>query len=150
MVKACCGCGQVKPLEEYYKRGKQGIESKCRSCCRARSRAYRAANHEALKVKWRAASVKYRDRHPGHARELHLKRAYGITVAEYESRLRDQHGVCAICERPPGKKRLHVDHAHETNRVRGILCSKCNRGIGNFAHNPKLLQRATAYLDAIS
>ncbi len=65
-----------------------------------------------------------------------------------------QGGVCAICQRPPwGKsargsyiKRLSVDHDHETGKPRGLLCSQCNFGVGNFRNNPEWLDRAIHYL----
>jgi hypothetical protein len=63
-----------------------------------------------------------------HSRKLKLR--YGITAAEYAEQLARQAGVCALCDRPPGRKRLHVDHDHETGAVRGLLCLLCNIGLG--------------------
>jgi len=54
-----------------------------------------------------------------------LERTYGITLAEYEQRLADQGGVCAICKKPPGKNRLSVDHDHVYDRVK-IVVQKLN------------------------
>ena len=58
-------------------------------------------------------------------------------------RLKKQITSCQIC----GKKEdLVVDHNHETNVVRGILCNHCNRGIGHFLDNESLLKSAIKYL----
>jgi 5-methylcytosine-specific restriction endonuclease McrA len=72
-----------------------------------------------------------------------LKKQYGITYEEYEDMLRQQEGKCVIC----GEVRLlHVDHCHKTNRVRGLLCSSCNGGLGMFKDNKQTLAKAIEYL----
>lgn len=72
---------------------------------------------------------------------------YGITLREYERLLKKQKGKCAICGALPGRRRLEVDHCHETDAVRGLLCEMCNRGIGTFEDNPALLLAAANYLE---
>lgn len=71
-------------------------------------------------------------------------------VAEYDRRLAEQGGVCAICERKPEYgKRFAVDHNHSTGRVRGLLCSVCNgRLIGRLERFKKraTLMQILAYL----
>jgi hypothetical protein len=70
-------------------------------------------------------------------RDANLKALYGISLPHYEELLRKQHGLCAICARPPrGKRPLDVDHDHESGRVRGLLCGNCNRAIGLLDENP--------------
>lgn len=84
-----------------------------------------------------------------------LKTVYGITVDDYYTMLENQGGGCAICATkvPSQRKRKYaqiemffVDHCHATGRVRGLLCSRCNRGIGYFDDNPSRLEMAAAYL----
>jgi Recombination endonuclease VII len=88
----------------------------------------------------------------GYRRDHVLRRDYGITEAEYDAMLAAQNGLCALCGKPPkpgGKgtaSRLNVDHDHETGRVRALLCTNCNRGIGFFKDNPTLMRRAAAYV----
>ena len=60
--------------------------------------------------------------------------------------LAQQNGLCAICKRKP-KKKLGVDHCHVTGVVRGLLCNKCNSGLGFYEDNPAFLRTATAYLE---
>jgi hypothetical protein len=81
--------------------------------------------------------------------ELHIKRNYGINFDEYESMLKKQGGVCAICASPPPKKhkqRLSIDHCHTTGRVRGLLCDACNQGLGLFKDSPELMLKSISYL----
>jgi hypothetical protein len=81
-------------------------------------------------------------------RELHLRRAFGITQAVYDQMLERQGGGCAICGRPPRPDiSLHVDHDHTTGRIRGLTCFPCNNGLGQFGEDPQRLSRAAAYLD---
>jgi hypothetical protein len=76
-----------------------------------------------------------------------LKRQYGIGQGEYEAILTQQGGVCSICgELPSGDKSLSVDHCHTTGDVRGLLCGKCNMGIGLFSDDLDLLASAASYL----
>lgn len=88
-------------------------------------------------------------------RDYSLRSKYKITLAEYEKLLEKQNGVCALCgnlenaveKYYKGIKRLAVDHCHETNKIRGLLCSSCNIGIGNLKHNPELLRKAAVYCE---
>ena len=66
----------------------------------------------------------------------------------YDTLFKKQGGVCYICGNPPGKKKLAVDHNHVTGKIRGLLCNNCNRGLGLFKDNGKLLARALIYLFA--
>jgi hypothetical protein len=96
----------------------------------------------------------YRSRNPDTFRNIDLKRNYGITLAEYNSILEKQGGVCAICGKPESAKdsnsgvarNLAVDHCHETGRVRGLLCTGCNTAIGKLTHDDGTLEAAKAYL----
>lgn len=80
------------------------------------------------------------------SRDEYLLATYGISEATYESMLAKQGRVCAICKRDPDRKRLAVDHCHATGRVRGILCSSCNYGLGVFGDSPDRLRAAACYL----
>jgi len=78
---------------------------------------------------------------------------YGITREDFDKIATEQGGVCAICKQPPyvdhpdpRKKRLSVDHNHVTRQIRGLLCDKCNIGLGVFQDSPELLAAAIIYL----
>jgi len=75
-----------------------------------------------------------------------LRRSYGITIDEYEELFLKQQGRCGICRQSPGSKALAVDHCHKTGKVRGLLCTLCNLGLGNLRDDPKLLRAALKWL----
>lgn len=80
-------------------------------------------------------------------RKCMLKRRYGITLEEYEAMFAKQDGKCAICNGVcPTGRNLAVDHDHDTGKVRGLLCSRCNQGIGQL-RNVATLQSAINYLE---
>jgi hypothetical protein len=99
---------------------------------------------------------KYRNKYIERAREKranaterpfdYLKREYGLTKEDYLEMLKFQNGVCAICCNPEKKKRLAVDHCHNTGKIRGLLCTRCNTSIGRFNDDVELLQKAIDYL----
>ena len=90
---------------------------------------------------------------PDYGKNSDLKKNYGVSLAWFNAQLEKQNGVCMICEEPEtlvikGKKMsLAVDHCHDSQEVRGLLCSKCNRGIGLLRHDRRLLKNAVEYLE---
>jgi hypothetical protein len=77
-------------------------------------------------------------------RQSHLKREYGITEAERDGLIASQGGVCCICL---AALPAHVDHCHETGRVRGVLCFSCNAALGQFKDRPDVMRRAATYVE---
>ena len=88
--------------------------------------------------------------HQAYARIKHEKRKYGLTTEQKQQMLWDQHDCCVICGYEFGQKLgdYHIDHCHETGAIRGILCDRCNRGLGYFRDVPSFLRQAAAYLEA--
>lgn len=90
------------------------------------------------------------------SRDWGLQWKYGISQEDYMIMLEAQKGVCKICSNPPSSKDhkanrdgmlyLHVDHDHSTGKVRGLLCKRCNTGLGGFRDNPSLLAKAALYI----
>lgn len=122
--KQCTTCGSVKPVEAFLK--KNGQPGKVCLPCRDKAIAYQRA---------------HRDRHHG-GRDPHKARQH----QHYEDFVEDRGEFCFICGSPPDTRRLHVDHCHKTERVRGLLCLNCNTGLGKFKDDPTLLQKAIDYL----
>lgn len=75
-----------------------------------------------------------------------LKRMYGIDLLQYSELKKKQNNLCAICNRRPITKSLFVDHCHTSGKVRGLLCCKCNTGIGMLEDNIEFLENAIKYL----
>ena len=88
-------------------------------------------------------------------RDHSLKWLYNITQEQYDQLLESQNGLCAICYKPPGARRLAVDHDHDCcpgkkscgQCIRGLLCGRCNIGLGYFQDNIETLIQALMYLD---
>ncbi len=84
-------------------------------------------------------------------RTFNLKRYYGLSFEEYQTLHDLQKGLCAICEKPETSKQgektkwLSVDHCHDTGNIRGLLCSKCNSGLGYFDDRLDLIEKAVTY-----
>jgi hypothetical protein len=102
-------------------------------------------------------SAKCRNKNPIPSRQKeqvfvsYLKR-FNLNLDDYQEMFLSQDGKCAICHSPEtmvlnGKvKRLAIDHCHITGMVRGLLCSRCNSGLGYFNDNWVLLDNALEYL----
>lgn len=99
-----------------------------------------------------AYGKEYHIANPEKYREHSLKKSFGLTLRDYEDMLIAQRGCCAICNRRERMKRkgkdvaLAVDHCHATGDIRGLLCTMCNKGLGQFEDNIESLQNAIAYL----
>lgn len=79
-------------------------------------------------------------------RDNSLRRKYGITLDDYVEMWNSQNGECAICQEK--KSRLDVDHCHETGRVRGLLCMRCNYNLlGCVKDDVNIIRRAVEYLE---
>ena len=73
---------------------------------------------------------------------------YDLNEEQYRELVEHQNNHCAICNLPAteGKRGLSVDHDHETGEIRGLLCTRCNTGLGQLRDDPKLLDKAISYL----
>jgi hypothetical protein len=107
-----------------------------------------------LKEAPRAARDAYDLRvNPKAFRAADLRRDFGITVEQYYALYQEQGGVCAICRQPEKDKRndvvkwLAIDHCHDRNFVRGLLCAACNLSIGRMGEDPGRLRAAADYIE---
>lgn len=161
-MKRCKKCGIWKPHGDFYKEKgcRDGYRPECKACNLAARRAWYRKNkdREIARVRdWqvrnaehhRAQQRKYNHARRDQAREDHLNRTFGISVAEYELMLEDQGGGCATCQRRPNTISLHVDHDHETLEACGLLCMQCNNGLGLLQDSPELLRDAADYLEGV-
>lgn len=111
---------------------------------RADARAYYAANRDRAAALARSYRAKNKDRHRANER----RRNYGVTADQVEAMRAEQGGCCAICQRAltEANRETHVDHDHKTGRVRGLLCRRCNSGLGFFGDSVEALRAAILYL----
>lgn len=102
----------------------------------------------------RERSRRFARMNPEATMDKQYQRYYGLTLAEYEAMVAARGGLCDICHRPESmtlrgkRKRLSVDHDHDTGAVRGLLCSACNRALGWLGDDPARVAEAAAYLAA--
>jgi hypothetical protein len=82
------------------------------------------------------------------ARRHYFRSRYGLTLDQVEAMAEDGCRICGTTDWPGRHNRPHVDHDHGTGRVRGILCSECNTGLGKFKDSPELLNAAAEYLSS--
>ena len=133
MKRKCNTCNNILDIENFYYRNEAGVYRRdCKKCTNKRCSK-------------RQKDIGYDNT----SRSRHYKNRYGINLEEYEKILKDQKGVCAICkksEKCSTKKRLHVDHCHDTNEIRGLLCHHCNVALGNFKDDLDMLENAAVYL----
>ena len=78
------------------------------------------------------------------AKATKLKRTYNLTLDQYNKMLSDQNGCCKIC--PTELTKPHVDHCHKTDKVRGLLCSNCNTGLGLLKEDTRILNKMIKYI----
>jgi hypothetical protein len=97
----------------------------------------------------------YRQLHPERVKKYEMKRHFGMPAGEYEAMHEAQKGLCAICGEPEtvldSKRKLRslsLDHDHATGKIRGLLCTRCNNGLGNFRDNPDVLRKGALYVEA--
>ena len=149
-MKTCKKCGVKKSREEFYKekRVKDGLQARCKECCKADARAVFQANPEPYRQRARDA-YDYAER-----RARMLMTEYGMTPQDYVDLFEKQNGCCAICKCEESghnaTDHLLVDHNHETDEVRGLLCSSCNLMLGKAKADAgnKILLGALFYLKA--
>jgi hypothetical protein len=125
-MKRCADCKEVKAYADFppSKKSRDGRHSHCKVCNNRRSR-------------------ESRERLYGSSRHYHLMHRYGIGADEFDELVKQQGGVCPLCGRENPE---HVDHDHETGKVRGILCFNCNGGLGQFRDSIDALENAVSYL----
>jgi len=145
-TKTCFKCGESKPLDRFGKwsntGGKySGIQGFCKDCYNKERR-----EREIKKFGSEQAMIDHKNLM---TRKHKLKRTYGLEWEDYISMFEEQDYKCKICscELVTVGNFACVDHCHTTGRIRGILCQKCNRGIGQLNDDIELLKLAVQYLE---
>lgn len=132
--KRCAKCKISKPFADFSRgnRTKNGLQSWCKACTAECSNAHY-----------------HRNTTPERRRENHLKYHYHLSPEAYKAMGDSQGWKCAICGDPFTESAgIDIDHDHATGRVRALLCSNCNKGLGLFRDDPERLASAVRYLSA--
>jgi len=136
-LKQCARCKEIKNISEYHKssRNVDGLKCYCKKCRKELS----------VEKGWTRKSNNKRT--PMDNFVFKLKNLYGVTYEDFLKLLDEQNNKCLICNKHIERGRgLHIDHNHETGEIRGLLCDKCNVGLGSFKDSPYLLKKAIGYL----
>jgi hypothetical protein len=153
-----CDCGTVRPVAEHSLVRGKSLSCGCLSNHHPRPQAtcHPDRPHWARGLCnqcWRAWYCQNRRDRTEHLakraiterRERIIRK--GLTPQEYAILLKQQGGLCAICRRPPGIRRLAIDTDHSNRAVRGLLCTSCNNAIGVLGDTANSVHRAVKYLE---
>lgn len=145
-TKNCPKCKEEKFFSAFGKdrTKKNGLSSYCLACAATN----RKANYAKNPAKEKRKLIEYYKANKERSRGYSLKALYGLSQDKYKGMLWQQNGSCKICGTHESnlKRKLFVDHCHETGRVRGLLCQYCNTMLGNAKDNVLVLQAAISYL----
>jgi hypothetical protein len=137
VTKFCKSCRLEKPLTEFHHSYKNKDKRKtypdtlCKSCKSIQTKTWFQANKE--------KAIRYNTKSK-------LKLRYGMDMADYDAMVIAQNNLCAICNQPQARRNLAVDHCHQTNRVRGLLCDKCNLALGMINDDLNIVEGIKRYL----
>lgn len=151
-LKICRVCLIAKSPTEFYK----GQGRTCKSCTKAANRRNRAANplrYKATRKRWEQGNI---TRAP-QRKKSRLRKRYQLSHERMHEMLKLQALRCLICKvflycpvceegiMEEATKAV-VDHSHDDGHTRGLLCSACNTGLGQFEDDLELLKSAYQYL----
>lgn len=163
----CPRCKETKPFTDYGRSSSRpcGRAVYCRACANAYRRERIAAKSSEEMAEFRRRKALSNSKFPETRKRARL-RVFNMTLEQYEQILADQGGVCMICRRPETAKNrsglvadLSVDHDHRCCPakgtscgacIRGLLCSRCNNGLGLFRDDVDVLAAAINYLNTTS
>ena len=160
-MKTCSKCGVSQPFSNFHKRSgtKNGYVSHCKSCrTETRKTEYwkdpeklrNIAKEARLKdpEKFKLRSKIWKLNNPDKVKNGSLKLKYNISIEDFNLMMKNQNRCCAICKESfVDAKSTHVDHSHDSGKVRSILCKWCNLGLGHFKDNIYILKSAIEYLE---
>jgi len=144
----------LKEAKKYRKENAERISQNRKQWCKnhpEKIRQQKIKYYENHSESIKKANKKYREKNKGRLKEVEkrriMKKRYGLSHDDWLKMWEDQNGKCSICgESFVNPNDAFVDHNHDTNKVRGLLCRNCNFAIGLFKDNPELTIKATEYL----
>lgn len=159
--RVCPTCAVLKPASCFYRNlnSRSGLFTYCKDCASRRAKAWRSIPEVKRKIqqyKRSTSSIAQQKEYQKlpetkkKNRASRLLKKYGLTSDQFDELLRQQNFRCAICEstEPSGTGIWHIDHDHQTNKVRGILCHHCNVALGSVRDSARILRRMMCYLSS--
>lgn len=140
--KNCIECGEFKPLDEFpiNKKGFLGRYSQCRTCWNT----YVNNRNKRPDVKAKRKQFDSTEARLTSMRNAFVKRKYGEDGLEIEKR-RVNGDVCDVCGKMTEK--MVIDHCHDTQKTRGLLCTNCNLALGYVKDDVDILKKLITYLE---
>lgn len=138
----CASAINPQPIENFHpQKGRINGRSQCISC----ENEYTRQNSE----KKSARSRKWHSQNKERKRNTNYNKLYGISLEEWNVMFKNQNGRCFLCEKEGSlfKQGLHVDHCHKSQKIRALLCQKCNRALGLMNDDSALMRRSADYVD---
>lgn len=138
-IPPCSRCNKLKKKESYSRFENGELKTVCKWCEREIRKLNKKPKEKRIPMTKEEARV--------NSKKHMLKRRYGISIEQYDEMNKRQGGCCAVCKNPPSSRSLHVDHDHETGKVRELLCSNCNAVLGQSKESIKNLKELIKYLE---
>lgn len=153
-MKNCRYCKKDLSYNSFPKNKttKDGLSYYCKGCAVKKTIESRNREKTINPLTGKTNYTKKYNQYPVYSKEYYrnstLKRKYNITLDIYNQMVIDQDNACAICNRHINDlpKNLDVDHDHITGEVRGLLCGKCNMGLGYFQDDIDIMNKAISYI----
>lgn len=127
--KTCTQCDELRPITDFHKQGKYR-RARCKFCTKGENAGAYGRLTPVSKARYAEAA---------------RIRKYGLSNEALIDLMLVQDFCCAICSKPMSK--MNIDHDHDTDQVRGLLCSGCNTGLGKLGDDIEGLRRALRYLE---
>lgn len=163
----CTTCGESKPLSGFKRRKSvsDGHRKQCKECMKKVAAKWPKPSKEKSREHSRRHYYKHQEKEIQRSssvnrsrkdaiRDKRYQKEYGITLEDFEAMRAAQGGVCACCgdeeksiHRKGAAINLHVDHCHDTGKVRGLLCTRCNIGIGFLMNDVEIMLKAAIYIE---
>lgn len=158
-LRTCRICKQEKSLSDFY-----GRRRLCLICYATQCKVYRETHKGEIQryidqtkeertlqkhnyYQQNQDKIKeYRQHHKAQVRDSHLKRKYGLSLLQWNIKFDSQNRECEICKITKTTY-WQTDHNHITGKIRGILCTNCNRALGHLKDNPQILKNAISYIE---
>lgn len=142
--RVCTLCQTLQPFENFNKHSKGKLRTECKTCSKTKNKKYYSQNRDKIKKQVKEKSSFNKEK----IQNAKLQNKFGITLKDKENLFEKQGRCCAICKTKENvvNRGWDVDHCHDTGKVRGILCSNCNRGLGLFGDDPSVVLNAFEYL----